>query len=99
MAKDQLDEIMWGFKFRKNKSIEVSRNEFLRTIPFFEHLSEKQLKTLAQQLHERRYEENEFLFEINHPGAALFIVIRGEVAIETSSNLESATELAVIKSG
>jgi len=99
MAKNHLDEIMWGFKFRRQKSKEVSRNEFLRTIPFFEHLSEKQLKTLAQQLHERRYEENEFLFEINHPGAGLFILRQGEVAIETSSDPQSSTQLATIKSG
>jgi len=74
-----LEEILWSFKFRKRKSPEVNRNDFLKTIPFFEHLTEKQLKTMGQHLHERRYEENEYLFEANHPGASLFIIMRGEV--------------------
>src|SRR5579859_1859030 len=95
MSKNKIDEIIWGMNFRKRKSAEVSRNEFLKTIPFFEHLSDKQLKVLAQHLHERRYEENEYLFEMNHPGAALFIIQRGEVSIETPD----ATQLALIKSG
>jgi CRP/FNR family transcriptional regulator, cyclic AMP receptor protein len=93
------EEILWSLKFRKRKSPEVSRNEFLKQIPFFEHLSPKQLNVISQHLHERRYEENEYLFEINHPGAALFIVMRGEVAIETSSDRSSAVEIATIKAG
>lgn len=91
------DQIFWGLNFRKKKSPDVSRNEFLRMIPFFEHLSNKQLKILAQHLHERRYDENEYLFEVNQPGAALFIISRGEVAIETSSHRETASQLALIK--
>ena len=99
MANKNIAEIFWGMNFRKRKPTDVSRNEFLRTIPFFENLSEKQLKTLSLHLHERHYEENEFLFEVNHPGTALFIIMRGEVSIETTSNPETAAQLALIKSG
>ena len=53
--------------------------------PFFENLKEKQLKVLAQYLHERSYQENEYLFEINHPGAALFFITSGEVVVETAN--------------
>jgi CRP-like cAMP-binding protein len=67
-------------------------------IPFFEKLNDKQLKILAKHLHERHFEENEYLFEVNHPGAALFIIMRGEVAVETTSD-KTAIELARIKSG
>jgi CRP/FNR family transcriptional regulator, cyclic AMP receptor protein len=99
MSKIKREQIFWSMNFRKNRSPEVSRNKFLRMIPFFEHLSEKQLKLLALQLHERQYEENEYLFEINHPGAALFIIMKGEVAIESSNNSAAAVTLATIKSG
>jgi CRP/FNR family cyclic AMP-dependent transcriptional regulator len=99
MSKNHPDSILWSMSFRKRKSTEVSRNEFLRTIPFFEHLTPRQLNTLSQHLHERRYEENEFLFEVNHPGAGLFIIMRGEVAIETSSDRETSTELARVHAG
>lgn len=90
-------EINWKMSFRKRKSPEVSRNDFLKTIPFFEHLTEKQIKKMAQHLHVRRYEENEYLFEVNHPGAALFIIMTGEVAIEAGD--ASRTQLAVIGAG
>ena len=68
-------------------------------MPFFEHLTLKQLRKLANYLHERRYEEHEYLFEINHPGAALFMIATGEVAVVTSSDSKSATELARIRPG
>ena len=103
MAKNPLDEIVWNLTFRKKKSPEGSRNEFLRTIPFFENLTDKQLKTLAQSLHERRYEEDEYLFETNHPGAALFIIMKGEVVIEAGPEKGSVKgddhQLAVLKAG
>lgn len=98
MQKNQFESILWGLSFRKRNSAAVSRNRFLRTIPFFENLSDKQLKTLDTFLHERRYEENEYLFELNQPGAALFFVMRGEVVIETSSDRETASQLAAVKS-
>lgn len=97
MQKNQFEAIFWGLGFRKRNSGAVSRNHFLRTIPFFENLTDKQLKTLDAFLHERRYEENEYLFELNQPGAALFIIMRGEVVVETSSDRDSASELAIIK--
>lgn len=97
MAKLQPDEILWKFTFRRKKTAEVSRNDFLKTIPFFSGLSQRQLKILAEHLHERRYEENEYLFEINHPGAALFIIQSGEVVVESSSDRDNAHTLATLK--
>lgn len=98
MAKPTFDQLIWSSKFRKRRQEEVSRNSFLRKIPFFEALSDKQLKLIAQHLHERRYEENDFLFEVNHPGAALFIIMRGEVSVETLSSGQ-VTQLALIRPG
>lgn len=92
-----MNDILWTNSFRKNKSKEMSRNDFLRVIPFFEHLTNQQLKVLANRLHERRYEENEFLFEVNHPGAALFVIIRGEVVVETTSDPRTRVVLATLK--
>lgn len=99
MEQNKVIDVFWGMIFRKRKPAEVSRNHFLKTIPFFEDLTQKQLKTLAAHLHERRYEENEFLFEVNHPGAALFIIKRGEIVIENSAGAARDGQLAVIKSG
>ena len=93
------DSVLWGFNLRRRRPSDLSRNDFLRTIPFFEHLNDKHLKNLTQYLHERRYEENEYLFELNHPGAALFLIISGEVSVETSSDPSTAIQLAVLQSG
>jgi CRP/FNR family transcriptional regulator, cyclic AMP receptor protein len=92
-------DVHWGNIFRKRKPADVSRNQFLRTIPFFECLTDKQLKNLALHLHERRYEENEYLFEVNHPAAALFIIGRGEIIVENTSAKDGSVELATLKSG
>lgn len=97
MSHKHPESVFWGMNFRRRKSADLTRNEFLKRIPFFEHLSEKQLKTLAQYLHERRYEEGEYLFEINHPAAALFFIMSGEVSVETSSDPAHAIHLATIK--
>src|SRR3954466_9370327 len=99
MSKSHLKSILWSLNFRRKKSPEVSRFDFLRTVSFFQSLTNKQLSVIAQYLHDRRYEENEYLFEVNHPGASLIIVFRGEVAIETTSDPATATQLAIIKSG
>jgi len=68
-------------------------------MPFFQNLTNGQLKILNHHLHERRYEEDEYLFEINQPGAALYLVSRGEVSVETSSDPKTATQLAIIRGG
>lgn len=77
----------------------MSLQEFLKTVPFFESFTDKQVKIISQYLHHRKYEENEYLFEVNHPGAALFIIERGEVSVETTSDPSSATHLATLQSG
>ena len=89
------EQILWISRLRKRKSGERTRNEFLRKNPFFENLSDKQLKVLAQHLQERSYQENEFIFEANHPGAALFIIVSGEVSVET----QGTQQLALIQAG
>ena len=97
MQNNKFESILWGLNFRKRGARQVSLHHFLRTIVFFENFNAKQLKILANYLHQRRYEENEYLFELNQPGAALFIVMSGEVAVESTSQPETATRLATVK--
>lgn len=74
---------LWDYIFStKNDRKDFNLNRFLKDIPFFESLSKRQLKSLSQMIHERTYQENEYLFEYGHPGAALFIIVKGEVSIE-----------------
>ena len=55
-------DVFWGMIFRKRKPADVSRNQFLKTIPFFENLTEKQMKTLS--VHEFENGETCFSFHI-----------------------------------
>ena len=67
-------------------------------MPFFNELSDRQLKTVSGILFERRYETDEFIFEEGQPGAALFLILDGKVAIEMHRE-NHVTTLAILERG
>ena len=76
-------EILWkaivkNLKY-KSRSDTV---DFLKTINLFKELTSWQLARLSEVLYFRTYEESEYVFSSNHPGAALFLIQTGEVSIE-----------------
>ena len=73
---------MWANVFHPKKDVEVSRLDFLNQIPLFHGLRPWELKSVAHIIHQRKYEESEYLFEQGQPGAALFIIESGEVCVE-----------------
>lgn len=89
--------IFWG-NIRKNdrNAPETDKLRFLKKIPFFESLRRHQLELVAQFVHERDYNENEYIFEIGQPGAALFIIQSGEVSVEIPGDTESYIQIAVL---
>lgn len=72
-------------------SLEASKIQFLKTLPFFQDLAPWQLKRMTEVVFERHYEENETLFEHGQPGAALFLIWDGKVSIELESNGRSVS--------
>ncbi|MGE0527012.1 MAG: Crp/Fnr family transcriptional regulator [Bdellovibrionales bacterium] len=77
------EKLMWEtLKRWKKSSPELDRIEFLRTVPFFGELSTWQLKRVEEVVFERAYEPNELIFEQGQPGAALFLIMEGQVAVE-----------------
>lgn len=73
----------WDYFFKNdNDNQEVSQVQFLQKLPFFKSLSVRQLRKIGNYLHFREFTENEYLFEYGNPGAALFLIYTGEVAIE-----------------
>jgi len=89
--------IFWG-QLRKNDRNSADNDivKFLKKIPFFENLKKRQLEQVAQVIYARDYREGEYVFEIGQPGAALFIIQSGEVAIEIPSDDNEATQLATL---
>lgn len=72
-------------------SEESNKMEFLKSLPFFQDLAQWQLKRVSEVVFERTYEENETLFEQGQPGAALFLIREGRVAIELENQGQMTT--------
>src|SRR6266516_735254 len=93
------DKLLWETLGRwKRSSPELDRIQFLKTVPFFDRLSNRQLKSVSDIMFERTYETDESIFEEGQPGAALFLILDGKVAIEIYRET-STTRLAVLERG
>jgi CRP/FNR family transcriptional regulator, cyclic AMP receptor protein len=93
------DKLLWEPLGRwKRSSPELDRVQFLKTVPFFDELSNRQLKSVSDMMFERTYETDESIFEEGQPGAALFLILDGKVAIEIYRET-STTRLAVLEGG
>ena len=93
------DKLLWEKLGRwKRSSPELDRIQFLKTVPFFDQLSNRQLKSVSDIIFERTYETNESIFEEGQPGAALFLILDGKIAIEICRET-STTRLAVLDRG
>ncbi|MES2769248.1 MAG: cyclic nucleotide-binding domain-containing protein [Bdellovibrionota bacterium] len=90
-------KILWENIFKFHKSEQKTKIAFLKSIPFFSRLTRKQLEEVSHILHERIYEKDEFIFEMNQPGAALFLIQEGEVSIEAKTNETDFTQIAILK--
>jgi len=93
------DKLLWETLERwKRSSPELDRIKFLKTVPFFNELSDRQLKTVSGILFERKYETDELIFEEGQPGAALFLILDGKVAVEMHHENHTTT-LAILERG
>jgi len=93
------DKLLWETLGRwKRSSPELDRIQFLKTVPFFDQLSNRQLKGVSDIMFERTYDVDELIFEEGQPGAALFLILDGKVAVEVFRDT-STTRLAVLQKG
>ena len=93
------DKLLWETLGRwKRSSPELDRIQFLKTVPFFDQLSNRQLKSVSDIMFERTYDIDESIFEEGQPGAALFLILDGKIAIEICRET-STTRLAVLDRG
>jgi CRP-like cAMP-binding protein len=93
------DKLLWQTLDRwKRSSPELDRIEFLKTVPFFDQLSNRQIKGVSDVMFQRSYDADELVFEEGQPGAALFLILDGKVAIEIFRE-SSTTRLAVLQKG
>src|SRR5437868_15292415 len=77
------DKLLWETLGRwRRSSPDLDRIQFLKTVPFFDRLSNRQIKRVSDIMFERKYDANESIFEEGQPGAALFLILDGKVAVE-----------------
>ena len=55
--------------------------DFLKQVTLFEGLGRSDLRRLARIVHERSYQDGEYIYEQGKPGVALFLLRRGVVEI------------------
>src|ERR1700675_2435666 len=93
------EKILWEtLKRWKRSSPELDRIQFLKTVPFFNELSNWQLKKVSEIVFERTYEPGEMIFEQGQPGAAIFLIMDGQVSVEIIKE-KSVTNLATLEKG
>ncbi|MBU0561267.1 MAG: cyclic nucleotide-binding domain-containing protein [Bacteroidetes bacterium] len=89
----------WGNIFSSNKDGEdTSHFELLKDVPLFSNLKRRELKAITNQFYKRKFESGEHVFETGQPGAAMFIVIEGEISIIAKRNNKNI-ELAKLGKG
>ena len=90
---------MWETLTRWTRSSpELDRIQFLKTVPFFNELSNWQLKKVSAIVFARAYEPSEMIFEQGQPGAAIFLIMEGQVGVEIYKQ-GGITQLAVLEKG
>ena len=89
---------VWAYIFRPNKE-ERSLADLLSKLPVFDGLSRGQLKQIMRILHERTYVDGETIFNEAEPGAGLYIIESGRVAISKQIRDGSPVALAEFVAG
>ncbi|MBN2160228.1 MAG: cyclic nucleotide-binding domain-containing protein [Spirochaetes bacterium] len=88
----------WGNVFSRFKAGKKIPNiEVLKLCPIFQHLSARELKKVAGLIYERKYHAGEYLFEMDQPGTAMFIIKSGLVKVVVPGHTSQEIELATIK--
>lgn len=81
----------WGTT-RKKKSGDETK-DLLRSIPLFEHLTDRELSGIQRILHERVYAAGEEIFREGEPGVAMYIIESGSVVIKVGKSGKVLAEL------
>jgi CRP/FNR family transcriptional regulator, cyclic AMP receptor protein len=87
---------VWSYFFR-SKTDERSLPDLLLALPIFEGLSRNQIKMVARILHERTYRKGETVFNESEPGAGLYIIVSGKVAV--TKHIEGGTPALLAEFG
>lgn len=89
---------LWDNIFRR-KTEEDSIARFLRSVPVFAELKERDFAHLESIVHVRRYTPQEIVFSEGDPGSGMYVIRCGRVQVFTSNSEGREEELAILGSG
>ena len=74
-------DTLWGNIYRGRQKGEKPTVDFLREIPIFENLSERELRSIEKMVYVRRYTAGEAIFQQGDPSLGMYVVKSGTVEI------------------
>ncbi len=87
---------IWSFIFKTKEQQEEETLTVLRRLPIFNDLSRREVASIERILHRRSYAIGEDIFTQGVPGAGMYIILSGEIAIIMEPGNK---ELALLKAG
>lgn len=88
--------VLWKNFFRRDvKKIK----DYLKDVPIFETLSDRELGRLERYMLMRSYTGGEHVFHQLEPGAGMYVLLAGEVAITLEVGVDQPTELVTLSEG
>jgi len=91
------DSSFWTNLFKSPTESE-DLESLLRSMPPFEEIKNKSLKSLMELMHNRVYQTGEYLFYQGDPGVCLFIIREGKIKIEFKKN-DRTFDLVILERG
>lgn len=76
---------LWTDLFKKGNADQRSVLHVLKENILFQTLNPKELNYLATLVYERIYQPNEFIFQQNDRGLGMYMIAKGQVAIQTKN--------------
>ena len=76
-----------------NLNINKSITRLLRTIPVFKGLKSRELLLISSVLFRRKYDEGEYIFHMQDPSSAMYVVNSGKVTITFETGLKKENTL------
>jgi CRP/FNR family cyclic AMP-dependent transcriptional regulator len=83
---------LFGYK-SNHKSENISTIDLLSRVPLFEDLSRRELSSVEQILHRRRYLQNEVIFRQGERGIGMYILEKGVVTLSSEPVVHQLCEL------
>jgi CRP-like cAMP-binding protein len=81
---------LWTDLFHRDRNPEKSIVKYLGSNILFSKLSSRELKYLSEIVFERTYQKGEPVFQQNDRGLGMYLIVKGEVAIESKTQYGEA---------